>query len=191
MVEDFFITFIVTLIYFTPFDSHMNEDKFWQIIKTSKDKSQNDFEEQKEQLANELRLLITEEIILFGNWFALFCEKADTLELNWAFFIISGDCEVDSFNDFREWIIGLGQELYYKIIKDPQMLLEVETDLIEEANWEGLRYTISIVFNEKTGKEMIYPFQKSDDIKRKDREGESDALRNMFPKLCANYPDNI
>ncbi|MBA3723982.1 MAG: DUF4240 domain-containing protein [Candidatus Levybacteria bacterium] len=175
----------------TTSESLMDEDTFWQIIKSSKDKSENDFEEQKEQLANELRVLTADEIILFGNRFKFFRGEADTLELSGAFYIISGDDEVDSFNDFREWVIGLGKEFYHKITKDPQALVDIETDIIEEANWEGLGYTISTVFKEKTGQEMTYLFQNSDETKRKEWEEESHDLKNMFPKLYSKYPDNI
>src|SRR6188472_968506 len=59
-------------INFTSSDKLMDEDQFWKIIQTTKDNSRGDFEEQQEELANELRKLTPNDIILFGNRFRYF-----------------------------------------------------------------------------------------------------------------------
>jgi hypothetical protein len=56
----------------TPFyasDKLMDEDQFWQIIKTTKDNAGDNFEEQQKELATELRQLTPDDIILFANRF--------------------------------------------------------------------------------------------------------------------------
>ena len=176
---------------FTSSDKLMDEEQFWKIIKSTKDNSSGDFEQQQQELANELRKLTPTDIILFGNRFRYFRGQANTWELWGAIYIIHGGCGDDSFNDFREWVIGQGKEFYYKTIKDPETLVEVDTDKIEEVEWEGLGYVPSTVFQELTGQEMPYPFQVKHDTTGTEWEEETDDLKNMFPKLYAKYSDNI
>ncbi len=66
---------------FTSTDKLMDEDQFWKIIQTTKDNSNGDFEEQQEELANELRKLTPDDIILFSNRFRYFRGQANTWEL--------------------------------------------------------------------------------------------------------------
>jgi hypothetical protein len=176
---------------FTSSDKLMDEDQFWKIIQTTKDNSNDDFEEQQEELTNELRKLTPDDIILFGNRFRYFRGQANTWELWGAIYIIHGGCSDDSFNDFREWVIGQGKDFYYKTIKDPESLVEIDTDKIDEVEWEGLGYVHSTVFKELTGQEMEYLFKEKQETTGVEWEEESDDLKNMFPKLYAKYPDNI
>lgn len=176
---------------FTSSDKLMDEDQFWKIIQKTKDNSNSDFEEQQEELANELRKLTPDDIILFGNRFRYFRGQANTWELWGAIYIIHGGCSDDSFNDFREWVIGQGKDFYYKTIKDPESLVEVDTNKIEEIDWEGLGYVPSTVFEEITGQEMPYPFQEQIKTTGQEWEEESDDLKTMFPRLYSKYPDNI
>lgn len=176
---------------FSQSDKLMEEDQFWEIIKTTKDNSGGDFEQQQEQLTNELRKLTPDDVILFGNRFRYFRGQANTWELWGAIYIIHGGCSDDSFNDFREWVIGQGKNFYYKTIKDPESLVEVDTDKIDEVDWEGLGYVHSTVFKELTGQEMEYIFKEKQETTGVEWEEEGDDLKNMFPKLYAKYPDNI
>lgn len=176
---------------FNASDKLMDEDVFWKIIKTSKDKSKGDYEQQQEELGNELRQLTADDIILFGNRFRFFRGQANTWELWGAIYIIHGGCGDDSFNDFREWVIGQGKDFYYMTIQNPESLIEVPTDKIEEVEWEGLGYVPSTVFEELTGQEMPYPFQENHDTTGNEWVEGGDDLKKMFPKLYAKYPDNI
>ncbi|MBS1560226.1 MAG: DUF4240 domain-containing protein [Bacteroidetes bacterium] len=176
---------------FTSSDKLMDEEVFWNIIKSSKDKSKSDYELQIEELANELRQLTPDEIVLFGNSFRFFRGQANTWELWGAIYVIQGGCGDDSFNDFREWVIGQGKDFYYKTINDPESLVEVPTDEIVEVEWEGLGYVPTTVFQELTGQEMPCPFEENYDTTGIEWEEESDDLRRMFPVLYAKYSDNL
>jgi hypothetical protein len=177
---------------FTSSDALMDENLFWEIIKTTKDNSHNDYERQQEELEHELGKLTPDDLILFGNRFRFFRGQANTWELWGAIYIIQGGCGDDSFNDFREWVIGQGKDFYYKTIKDPETLAELETEFIEEtADFEGLGYIPSKVFEELTGQEMPYPFSESQETTGRAWDEEGDDLKNMFPKIYSKYPDNI
>jgi hypothetical protein len=176
---------------FTASDALLDEDRFWKIIETARDNANGDYEEQQEELANELRKLTLNDLLLFGNRFRYFRGQANTWELWGAIYIIHGGCGDDSFNDFREWVIGQGREFYYKVLTDPETLVNVETSKIEDVNWEGLGYVPSTVFEERTGQEMPYPYQEKLDTTGNEWAEEGDDLKRMFPKLAAKYPDNI
>ena len=176
---------------FTASDALMDEDSFWHIMQTAKDNANGDFEVQQEELAIELLNLAPDEIILFGNRFRYFRAQANTWELWGAIYIIHGGCGDDSFNDFRECVIGQGKEFYYKTINDAETLVNVETSEIEDVEWEGLGYVSARVFKELTGQEMPYPYQEKLETTGNEWAEEGDDLKQMFPKLAAKYSDNI
>ena len=176
---------------FTPSDELMNEDVFWKVIQTSKDKSNGDFGDQQEQLADELRKLTPDNIILFANRFRYFRGQANTWELWGAIYIIHGGCSDDSFNDFREWVIGQGKTYYYQTIKNPESLADFDTDMMDEIDWEGLGYVPSTVFKEITGGEMPFPYQEQLETTGTEWSEEGDDLKKMFPRLAAKFPDHL
>jgi hypothetical protein len=176
---------------FTASDALMDEDRFWKIIQTAKDNSKGDYDQQQEELADELRKLTTDDIILFGNRFQYFRGQANTWELWGAIYIIHGGCGDDSFSDFREWVIGQGREFYYRTTNNPETLVDVETDKIEDVEWEGLGYVPATVFEELTGQEMPYPYQEQQETIGNEWAEEGDDLKQMFPRLAAKYSDNI
>lgn len=164
-------------------DKLMDEEQFWRIIKVTRDNSGNDFEEQQEELAKELAKLTPDKIILFGNRFRYFRGQANTWELWGAIYIIHGGCGDDSFNDFREWVIGQGKEFYYNTTKNPESLIDAAIG--EE--WEGLGYVPSAVFERLTGKEMPYPYEENFETTGEQWQEDGDDLKRMFPKLYAKY----
>ena len=176
-------------INYTLTENLMDEEIFWKIIKNSKDNSNGDFEEQQEELAKELRKLTPDEIILFGNRFRYYRGQANTWELWGAIYIIHGGCGDDSFNDFREWVIGQGKDFYYKTIQDPETLIDLDAVTINEIEWEGLGYVYSDVFKELTGQEMEYTYKENYETTGQEWEEENDDLNNMFPKLYDKYKD--
>jgi Protein of unknown function (DUF4240) len=176
---------------FTYTDTLMDEDQFWRIIQTTKNNSNGDYEQQQEELANELHKLTPNEIVLFGNRFRFFRGQANTWELWGAIYLIQGGCGDDSFNDFREWVIGQGRDFYYKTIKDPESLIEMDEEINQDTDFEGLGYVYSTVFKDLTGQKMEYTFKEKHDTTGQEWEEEGDDLKNMFPRLYAKYSENI
>lgn len=176
---------------FASSDKLMDEDQFWKIIQTTIDNSGDDFVQQKKELAKELRKLTPHDIVLFGNRFRYFRGQANTWELWGAIYIIHGGCGDNSFNDFREWVIGQGKMFYYKTTKDPESLVEVDRDKIVEADWEGLGNVHLAVFKELTGQQMEYLFKEKQETTGVEWKEDSDDLEKMFPKLYAKYRGKI
>lgn len=178
-------------ISFAPSDALMDEDQFWQIIQTTKNKANGNYEQQQEMLAKELSILTPDEIIQFDNRFRYFRGQANTWELWAAIYIIHGGCGDDSFNYFREWVIGQGKDFYYQTIKDPETLIDVDTALIGETDWEGLGYIPGDVFEELTGEKIPALYQENFETTGEEWNENSDDLKRMFPRLVAKYSDRI
>ena len=172
---------------FTATDALMDEDRFWSIIQLTKDEAGDEFDLQQDGLADELRKLTPDEIILFANRFRFFRGQANTWELWGAIYIIHGGCGDDSFNDFREWVIGQGRDFYYKTINDPETLVDVETEKIEDVDWEGLGYIPDEVFTELTKQKMPATFQENFEVLGTEWDEDGEDLETMFPKLSAKY----
>lgn len=169
----------------------MEEDLFWEIIQKTKNSSNGNFEQQQEELLNELRNLTPEQLILFDNSFRNFRGKANTWELWGAIYLIHGGCSDDSFTDFREWIIAQGKNFYYKVVIDPDSLAEMNADEIEEFDWEGFGYLPRLVFEELTTQKMPRLFQEKLDTTGNKWEEDSDDLKHLLPKLFAKYADTL
>ena len=39
-------------------------------------------------------------------------------------YVLMGGCSDDAFDYFRGWLIGQGEEIYYKVMKDPEFLAD-------------------------------------------------------------------
>ena len=129
--------------------------------------------------------------ILFDNRFRYFRGQANIWELWGAIYIIHGGCRDDSFNDFREWVIGQGKDFYFRTVNNPETLAEVDTDKIEEVEWEGLGYVPATIFKEITGRGIPSGYQEKFETTGREWSEEGDDLRQMFPRLYAKYSDNI
>ena len=75
---------------FTASDTLMDEDQFWKIIHNTKTRANGDYEQQQEELANELRKHTPTEIIHFSNRFRHLRGQANTWELWATIYIIHG-----------------------------------------------------------------------------------------------------
>jgi len=168
----------------------MNEEQFWSIIEEVKESARNDYERQYQNLAERLHNLNPQQIILFANRFRSFRGQSNNWKLWGAIYIIQGGCDEYSFKIFREWVIGQGEDFYYRVVKDPETLAELEKEFIEETSeFEGLELISSKVFKELTGQEMPYLFQEGHDtVGNKWEDGE---LTYLFPKIYTKYPHNI
>jgi hypothetical protein len=176
---------------FTVSSALMDEDEFWRIIHATKNAANGDFHQQQEELANQMHKLNPADVILFANRFRHLRGKANTWELWGAIYIINGGCGDDSFNDFREWVIGQGKDFYYRTVNNPETLSEIKAEEFEDVDWEGLGYIPGAVFQELTGQEMPYPYHEQLVTTGVEWEEGSDDLERMFPKLAAKYRDYI
>jgi len=105
----------------------MKEKQFWEIIS-----QMHHIEEPYDWVINELSRKTETEIAQFEIQFEKVFMKAYTSNLWGAAYIIMGGCSDDSFEYFRGWLIGQGEEVYNKAVKDPDYLAEYILPIYEQ-----------------------------------------------------------
>lgn len=170
-------------------DTHklMNAEKFWEIIETSRVKSNGEYEKQQNELENELLKLSANEIFEFDNKFRALRGQIYNWDFWAAAYIINGGCSDDCFSDFRGWLIGQGKHIYESAIND----IETLTNLNETNNgdWEGLSYIPNNVYNKKTGKDLPEGIQENFEITGEEWEEDENELKLRFPKLWNKFAE--
>lgn len=164
----------------------MSEEKFWNLIEVSLDKSEGDMEAQYNELLSELNKLTADEIIGFQNVFNRYYTEVYTSELWGAAYIINGGCSDDGFDYFRAWLISKGKEVFFKALQNPDSLAEVlREDEIEGAEFEELISIGKEAYESKGNNEEFYHLVetfKYPEITIDWDEDES-ILDEMFPRL--------
>lgn len=130
----------------------LDEDKFWNIINTSKLQSENQ-EQQEELIRKKLSELPLNDIAGFHLMLDKLLFDTYTSHLWCAAYIIKGGCSDDSFDYFRYWLIAQGREIFEKAIRNPDSLVDILDDT-EEYDFETLGYIANDVFETKTQKDV-------------------------------------
>lgn len=180
-------------------ESAMTEERFWELLGTSKEKGQS-IDEQIEWLVTYLSRKSIKDIVMFDSIFNQHYYQSYTSDLWAAAYIVMGGCSDDCFDYFRAWMLYLGQETYEEAIKNPETLLPHFKRLEEQEDipqLEELLYIASSAYEEKTGLDDEAYFKVYDQLV-KDDEGEpemefdweeedEEGLRKKFPLLWAEY----
>jgi hypothetical protein len=163
----------------------MNSEKFWEIIETSRVKSNGDYEKQQYQLENELLKLSANEIFEFDNKFRALRGQIYNWDFWAAAYIINGGCSDDCFSDFRGWLIGQGKHIYESAINDIETLANLnETN---KGDWEGLSYIPNNAYNKKTGKDLPDGIRENFEITGEEWEEDENELKRKFPQLWNKF----
>lgn len=114
----------------------MPEERFWQIINETRNRSNRNYQRQCRLLTEFLNELRKEEIIEFDRTFAFLMAKSYNFQLWEPAYALNGGCSDDAFEYFRSWLIGQEKNNFYWTIKYPRLLFFVGVkELIE--NYEG------------------------------------------------------
>jgi hypothetical protein len=81
-------------------------------------------DEREKFLIRTLSQLSVEELQEFNNCFYRMMARAYRADLWEAVWILECGCSDDSFEDFREWLIGQGQAVFEKTLSDPDNLAD-------------------------------------------------------------------
>lgn len=141
----------------------MDKHRFWEIIAESRrdfDPEQCESSRQKQvvRLHQLLSALSTEEVQAFYDFFTLRMNEAYSRprEGLWAVaFDIGGGCSDDAFDDFRSWLVSMGQEVFEAALRDPETVYDVaENEALEDdVFFESFQYVPSQVLKEKIGED--------------------------------------
>ncbi len=103
----------------------MDTKAFWELIDKTREAATGDARKQSGLLTEELAKLPAEEIISFQTIFYNLKDKAYIGNLWDAAQLIEYGCSDSGFEEFREWLVGRGEEAYDNAIKDPETLVDV------------------------------------------------------------------
>jgi hypothetical protein len=130
----------------------LNEDIYWNIIDKSL-KNARDQSRQEQFLTKEIEKLTTSEIIGFRLRTDRLLYDTYNSKMWCAAYIMNGGCSDDMFEYFRNWVISMGKEVYYKAKDNPDSLIEV-TDGSEFYEFESFWYVALNAFKNKTGNDL-------------------------------------
>ena len=95
----------------------VDKKEFWGLIEESKG-----FGGQAEWLTEVLTKKELKEVLEFEFLFQGLMNDSYQSRLWGAAFILMGGCSDDAFDYFRGWLIGQGEEIYRKVMNDPEYL---------------------------------------------------------------------
>lgn len=131
----------------------LNENKFWEIVSISlKDTEKED--QQEASLVKQIVKLSPKEIIGFRLRTDKLLYDSYRSELWCAAYIINGGCSDDGFEYFRNWMISRGKETYYQALDNPDTLIDVLSEDMDELEFESFWYVALKAFKQTTGKEL-------------------------------------
>ncbi len=131
----------------------MDEKAFWELIESSRAESDGDVDALLEVLRERLAELPSERIVAFDRIFGVLHAGAYRWDLWAAAYVIQGGCSDDRFMDFRSGLIGLGRDVYYAALSDPESLAALPGEA-EEIAVEELTYVASEAYEAATGEEL-------------------------------------
>jgi hypothetical protein len=171
-----------------------DEKWFWDIIDQSRGtKKKINHERQIKNLTKILSSLTADEILQFDKRFHLLLKQSYTWDLWGAAFIINGGCSDDTFDYFRSWLIGQGEQAFYNAVANPETLKDILKPK-EEYEWEGLEYSAPEAYEKATGKEMEVVDSTEEAIEEHEPVGKKwneNELPDLFPKLWKSFSKHV
>ncbi|WP_065409045.1 DUF4240 domain-containing protein [Pseudobacillus wudalianchiensis] len=182
----------------------MNRKEFWNLIDGSKE-----YEDQAEWLLDVLAQKSINEILDFEFHFQGFMNESYQSQLWAAAYILMGGCSDDTFDYFRGWLIGQGEEVYNKVMQNHEYLAKYisEENLDEEglpqneellsvgADAYTLKKTGDIEWNSDVYDELLEELNRrgigsaADDIDL-DWEEDEEELEKLFPLLWKRFGED-
>jgi hypothetical protein len=170
----------------------VNITNLWDLIDKTREAAEGDSKKQADLLTEELVNLPADEIILFQEIFNGLKDRAYIGSLWDAATVIKNGCGDDDFQEFREWLVGRGKEVYENAIKDPETLADaLET---RDSIFPTLLAPAMDAYEKITGKDMPPSprewarLQGQTTINLDTEESELIAeISTRFPKLTAKF----
>lgn len=111
--------------YFFPKPAVMSEREFWKVVEDARKHGTSDDKLYKGLIA-ELGKLSDVDIQRFAKRFSERKSHAYDMKLWSAVYLLNGGCGDDSFLDFRDYLVMMGEKDYARIVTDPDSLVECE-----------------------------------------------------------------
>jgi hypothetical protein len=126
--------------------------RFWKMVDDARSGTRSDTAFMG-RLGTRLRGLKVEEIVEFDRQFYEVHRGSYRWDLWGACYLMMGGCSDDGFEYFRAWLIGQGQTVFERSLRDPDSLAA----LPRGGELEDLMHLCATVYKEKTGKRIPWP----------------------------------
>lgn len=173
----------------------LEEEKFWKIVEISLENFENE-EKQTDKLISEISKLSMKDMIGFNLRTAKLSNQIYNSEMWCAAYIMNGGCSDDGFEYFKSWVISKGKEVYYKVQKNPDALIEYATLEMDEYEFEQFNYVAFDAYNKMTG-EQLYDYIDHREFREKEqintqiefnwREENPDTMKSICPQLFDKF----
>jgi hypothetical protein len=165
------------------------DDEFWELIAASRrglsaDNPDGNLRLQLLSIRDLLRGRGPDEIIEFGQFLSRQRARADTSELLAAASLIAEGCSDDAFEDFRSWLVSLGEPAFSEIVSNPDELVTHATaPEVEDIFFGELTVLPEQQYRDLTGKQLpirIAPAMEAAPLSE-------DAIAVALPRLWARF----
>jgi hypothetical protein len=102
----------------------MDRGQFWTIVNNAKEASGGSHDRRYRSLVCQLTARSGGEIIAFEEIMGEVLDDAYRWDLWAAARIMADGCSDDGFQDFRRWVVSLGEEAYLDVLADPESLIK-------------------------------------------------------------------
>jgi hypothetical protein len=118
----------------------VEKKEFWSLIEKSRE-----FDEQAEWLTEALAEKGLEEVLDFEFLFQKLMNDSYKSRLWGAAYVLMGGCSDDTFDYFRGWLIGQGEEIFNNVMKDPEFLAEyINEDNLDDEGFPQIEELLSV-----------------------------------------------
>ncbi|OLS35573.1 DUF4240 domain-containing protein [Bacillus sp. MRMR6] len=176
----------------------MEQKEFWNLIEKS-----SEFDNQAEWLTAALAEKGVEEVLDFEFIFQTLMSDSFTSRLWGAAYVLMGGCSDDAFDYFRGWLIGQGQEIFNKVMKDPEFLAEyINEDNLDDEGFPQNEELLSVgsdaytliktgdtEWDDKAYDELLVALDKKGlkSVPEIEFDWEEDDLEDIFPILWERF----
>jgi hypothetical protein len=163
----------------------MQEDIFWKLIEESRTESNGIYDLQVLIMAEKLRQRNVSDITAFQNRFLSYMNDAYTWEIKAASLISNNEAADSTFENFRGWIISLGEKQFFSILKNPEKIAEANYDK-RANNREGFGGCGKMAFRDKTEMEFVNTYI-TPKVELSGKPWKEKNLAQLYPKLWTKY----
>jgi hypothetical protein len=162
----------------------MTEAEFWELIdkKVERDGAELDVAPLEEELLGSR----PERIAGFAEQLYRLHDLSYRTRLWGAAYLINGGCSDDGFDYFRAWLIGMGRDIFFAALKDPDSLAAVAEEDVECADLLSVAHD---AYQEVTGSEFdLPPSTPANNEPEDDWDFDDDEeMRRRYPRLFAKF----
>lgn len=162
----------------------MQEEQFWAIVESARQRAGSVLDERVDAVQDLLSALGLEDVEAFQRHYERMLARAHRWDLWGAAYLINEGCADDGFRHFCDWLISEGRDTFERALADPDSLATLPYQQVAELELFG--YVALAVYQQKCGRELALDHATALAPPAGDEWSEAE-LPGMFPRLTAKY----